>query len=393
MTKEVIFTDRLMRPIAHFSHASRVGKVVHVGATAGVLPDLRLAGDSPGRIDFVAQTVKMFENLETALGLMGAKFSDIVRLKTYVAFPRDTKKYLETYASHFGGIRPAHTVVGSWDFPLPQAAIELDAIAVRGGANKSLAGDGLASFDGCAVAGVLADGFHYATALPVNAQGNVAAPDCGGQATAALRNLGAMLAAAGLTPNDVVNLHLTLSDIRKLAGVEAELRTFFGEQIPTFTAVGAPLEHPDFHLTIESVAIKGGGQRIGTKARPLTKSQPAPAIVAGDLLFLSGQTGNTGGNADVESQTRTAWQHLNGLIGAAGFHPDSLIRTNNILTDWRDYGGFNVGYGANMREPYVPRATVLASLPGEGTRVQVEGLAHRGGADATILQVPGVTAR
>jgi enamine deaminase RidA (YjgF/YER057c/UK114 family) len=283
--------------------------------------------------------------------------------------------------------------VGSWDFPLPQAAIELDAIAVLGGANKSLMGHGLASFDGCAEAGVVADGFHYATALPVDAQGNFAAPDCEGQTIAALRNLGAMLAAAGLTRGDVVNLHLTISDIRHLAGVEGELRTFFGEQFPTFTAAGAPLEHPNFHLTIESVAIKGGGQRVGTKAKPPKKGQPAPAIVAGDMLFLSGQTGNAGGNVDVESQTLAAWQHLNELIEAAGFHPDSLIRTNNILTDWRDYGGFNAGYGANMREPYVPRATVLAMLPSEGSRVQIEGLAHRFGAGATILQVPGVTAR
>jgi enamine deaminase RidA (YjgF/YER057c/UK114 family) len=387
MTKKVIFTERLMRPIAHFSHASRVGNVVHVGATAGVLPNLQLAGESPGRIDNIAQTKKMFENLETALALMGAGFADVVRLKTYVAYPRDTKKYLDIYANHFATIRPAHTVVGSWDFPLPQAAIELDVIAVRGGANKSLSSNGLAAFDGCAVAGVIADGFYYATALPVDAQGNVAAPACRDQAIAALRNLDAMLTAAGLTPSDVVNLHLTLADIRYLASVESQLRAFFGDRLPTFTVAGAPLENPKFLLTIEIVGFKGGGQRVGTKIKPFTKGQPAPAIVAGDLLFLSGQTWKPGDKPDVESQTRAAWQSLYGLIEAAGFHQDSLIRTNNILTDWRDYAEFNAGYGANMREPYVPRATVLATLPGDGSRVQIEGLAHRRGADATILQV------
>ena len=54
MPKKTIFTERLMRPIAHFSHAARIGNVVHVGATAGVHPDLRLAGESPGRIDVVS---------------------------------------------------------------------------------------------------------------------------------------------------------------------------------------------------------------------------------------------------------------------------------------------------------------------------------------------------
>jgi hypothetical protein len=69
MRRKVIFTDRLMRPIAHFSHASRVGNVVHVGAVAGVFPGLRLAGDSPGRIDVVAQTAKMFEKPRNRTGI------------------------------------------------------------------------------------------------------------------------------------------------------------------------------------------------------------------------------------------------------------------------------------------------------------------------------------
>lgn len=48
MPKDVIFTDRLMRPIAHFSHAARIGSLVHIGAVAGVFPDLRLAGGQRG---------------------------------------------------------------------------------------------------------------------------------------------------------------------------------------------------------------------------------------------------------------------------------------------------------------------------------------------------------
>jgi enamine deaminase RidA (YjgF/YER057c/UK114 family) len=391
MTKKVIFTDRLMRPIAHFSHASRIGDSVHVGATAGVFPDLRLAGESAGRIDVVAQTRKMFENLETALGLVGASLPDVVRLKTYVAFPRDIGKYREIYAQHFSSIRPAHTVIGSWDFPLPQAAIELDAVAVTGGSNERFSADGLPSAAGCAVAGVLAGGFHYATALPVDTKGQAAASTCREQTVAALRNLGRMLAAAGLEPFEICNIHLTLRDMRDIADVQRELDDFFGKNCPTLTVVGAPLEQPDFLITIESVAMKGGGERIGTRAAPLLAGRPAPAMVAGDFLFLSGQTGlseGEGGNVDVEQQTNAAWGRLRGLIETAGFVEDALIRTNNVLTDWRDYAGFNAGYGRNLREPYVPRATVLGCLSAPRARVQIEGLAHRHGADATILQVP-----
>jgi len=62
MPKKVIHTDRLMRPIAHFSHAARIGNVVHVGATAGVHPDLRLAGESRGRIDATASLFASFNS-------------------------------------------------------------------------------------------------------------------------------------------------------------------------------------------------------------------------------------------------------------------------------------------------------------------------------------------
>ncbi|QWG22178.1 hypothetical protein KMZ93_19660 [Bradyrhizobium sediminis] len=391
MTRKVIFTDRLMRPIAHFSHATRIGDTVHVGATAGVFPDLRLAGESAGRIDVVAQTRKMFENLETALGLVGAKLSDVVRLKTYVAFPRDIGKYRAIYEQQFSAIRPAHTVIGSWDFPLPQAAIELDAVAVTGGNNEGPGADGLPPVAGCAIAGVLAGGFHYATALPVNTKAQAAASTCREQTVVALSNLRRMLAAAGLAPFEICNVHLTLHDIRDLADVQRELDGFFGENFPTLTVVGAPLEHPDFLVTIESVAMKGGGERLGTRSAPLLSGSPAPAIVAGDVLFLSGQIGiseGEGGDVDVEQQTNAAWGRLRDLIRAAGFGDDALIRTNNVLTDWRDYAGFNAGYGGNMREPYVPRATVLGCLRTPRARVQIEGLAHRRGAEATILQVP-----
>ena len=60
MPREVNYTDQLMRPNAHISHASRIDNQLHVGASAGVFPDLRLAGDVPGRVDMEAQTRRMF---------------------------------------------------------------------------------------------------------------------------------------------------------------------------------------------------------------------------------------------------------------------------------------------------------------------------------------------
>lgn len=390
MSKEVVFTDKLMRPIAHFSHASRVGNVVHIGATAGVFPGLRLAGETPGTIDIVAQTHKMFENLETALGLMGASISNVVRLKTYIVSPRDIGKYREIYQERFSDIVPAHTIVASWDFPLPQAAIELDAVAVVGGKTARLSGAGLAQTQGEAAAGVLADGTHYATARPVDANGNVVPGDFKAQAAAAFRNLAAMLESANLTPRDVCNIHMTLSDMRDVEEARTVLGEFFGENIPSLTIVGALLDRANIRITVESIAVAGGGERVGSKSQPIRKHLPAPGMLAGDVLYLGAQSGADG---SVEQQTRIAWQRQLEVIDAAGLTAESIVRSNNVLVDWRDYAGFNAGYGAYIPEPYVPRATVQGHLGDVAARVQTECIAHRAGADAKILQVAPLAPR
>jgi 2-iminobutanoate/2-iminopropanoate deaminase len=112
-------------------------------------------------------------------------------------------------------------------------------------------------------------------------------------------------------------------------------------------------------------------------------------VLAGDELYIGGQAGiDRSGRlaAGVEAQTRAAWERVRSLLGAAGLSIDHVLRTNNILTDWRSYAGFNAGYGANVGKPYPPRATVLGSLAWPGALVQVETIAHRAGDTATIVQ-------
>lgn len=385
MSREVIYTDQLMRPIAHFSHASRIGNVIHVGASAGVFPDLRLAGDDPGRVDMEAQTRRMFTNLRTTLELLGGSVSDVVRIKAYVADMRDIAKYLAVYAEEFPGFRPAHSVVGSWDFPLPQAAVEIDTTAIVGAKPAVTRNAGLTALSGADAGAVIAGDWLHATALPIDQAGEVAGAGVDAQIPAALRNLKTLLDEAGFSTADVCNLHVTLADIRDHDLVAAAFARFFGGRFPTWTVVGTPLERPEFHIGIESVAMKGGGRPVSSALSPLVPGQPAPAMLAGDTLFLSGQSAP--GEVGVEHQARAVWARIHALVEAAGFPQDSLLRTNNVLTDWRDFKEFNLGYGPNVPKPYVPRATVLGTLPDRRTRVQTEGIAHRGGNASKIVQV------
>jgi enamine deaminase RidA (YjgF/YER057c/UK114 family) len=65
---------------------------------------------------------------------------------------------------------------------------------------------------------------------------------------------------------------------------------------------------------------------------------------------------------------------------------EDVVRTNNILTDWRLYAGFNAGYGAFVAPPYPPRATVHAKLADPRACVQIEAIAHRLGREASVLE-------
>lgn len=387
MSREVLFTDQLMRPIAHFSHASRIENVIHVGASAGVFPDLHLAGDDPGRVDMEAQTRRMFANLRTTLGLLGGNMSDVVRLKAYVADMRDIPKYLAIYADEFREYRPTHSVVGSWDFPLPQAAVEIDTTAIVGGQASVIPNARSSTLSGAEAGAVVVDGWHYASALPIGKDGQLAQRKSDGQISAALQNLKSMLTDAGFSISDVCNLHVTIADIRDYDLLTSQFACFFGNHFPTWTVVGAPLEKPEFCIGIESVAVKGGVRPVSSEFSPFLPGRPAPAILAGDTLFLSGQGTPDDVDQSVELQAQSAWKRLHALIEAAGFTRDSLLRTNNVLTDWRDFQEFNRGYGPNVAEPYVPRATVLGNLPNRRARVQTEAIAHRNGNKSKIVQV------
>jgi enamine deaminase RidA (YjgF/YER057c/UK114 family) len=71
MAKKIIHTDRLMKPIAHFSHAVRVGNVIHIGATAGTDSQRQVSGSVAGMVDIADQTARMFANVGIVLNLLG----------------------------------------------------------------------------------------------------------------------------------------------------------------------------------------------------------------------------------------------------------------------------------------------------------------------------------
>ena len=254
MSKQVILTDRVMEPIAHFSHAVRVGNLIHLGATAGTDAARRLAGVTPGLVDVAAQTEKMFDNARIVLEMLGAGLPDVLRVKTYIADLRDLPIYRAGYDRTFSGIRPDHVVVGSAGFPLPQAALELALVATVGAPVERFSDAGDAA---------QAQGRCYCTAVPTPdaADIHLSLEDAfTRQAGTAFEQLKAALSAAGRSLGETAYLHVTFSDVRLIEAFRSCFRSWFLQETAHLhgrhRATGAAGRH----------AFDGGGRGGGRRS-------------------------------------------------------------------------------------------------------------------------------
>ena len=134
--KTRIRTDELMQPIATFSHATQAGGMIHLGATAGTDSQRRLAGVRPGLCDVEIQIEKMLANVDFVLSKLGAHKNQLIRFKTYVTDVRDFQICESMVKQWLQGIDVDTVFVGTIGFPLPQAQVEVDAVAQLGKDSK-----------------------------------------------------------------------------------------------------------------------------------------------------------------------------------------------------------------------------------------------------------------
>jgi 2-iminobutanoate/2-iminopropanoate deaminase len=131
------------------------------------------------------------------------------------------------------------------------------------------------------------------------------------------------------------------------------------------------------------------GARVSTSKRAVaTPSAPAAigpysqAVVAGSLVFLSGQIPLDPERGkivegSIEDETRQVLKNLAAVLAAEGLTLDAILRTTVFLTDLEDFPRVNQTYAEFFTEPFPARATVqVAALP-RGARVEIDAIATR----------------
>ena len=113
----------------------------------------------------------------------------------------------------------------------------------------------------------------------------------------------------------------------------------------------------------------------------------SPAIMYGDLLFISGQIpyvkgaipeNAKDGKDDIKDQTAIVMENLKTVLSEAGMSFKNVLKATVFITDMNNYGAFNEVYGPywtdNGLTPPARAAVEVGALPGSkpGAPVLVE---------------------
>lgn len=109
-------------------------------------------------------------------------------------------------------------------------------------------------------------------------------------------------------------------------------------------------------------------KQIQTKNAPAAIGPYSQAIVAGSLLFISGQIALRPDGSLVEGgidvQTQQVFDNLSAVIEAAGASLGQVVKTTVFLKDMQDFAAMNGVYAAAFGSHCPARSTVqVARLP------------------------------
>ncbi len=115
---------------------------------------------------------------------------------------------------------------------------------------------------------------------------------------------------------------------------------------------------------------------------PPPKGPYSPAIVYGDLVFVSGQgavdpaTGNVV-SGDVLQELELVVRNIRTILEAAGSSMEKVLKANVYLADMNDFQRMNEAYRGYFGPVFPARTTIQAGKLPLGLKVEIEVIAHK----------------
>lgn len=119
---------------------------------------------------------------------------------------------------------------------------------------------------------------------------------------------------------------------------------------------------------------------IATTHAPAAIGPYSQAVLAGNMLFASGQLGidPTTGNfveGGVKEQTSQAFKNVHAILSEAGYSIDDVVKTTVFLADMGDFAVMNEVYASQFEGTFPARSAVaVKTLPKNGL-VEIEVIA------------------
>ncbi len=122
---------------------------------------------------------------------------------------------------------------------------------------------------------------------------------------------------------------------------------------------------------------------VNTNSAPMPVGPYSQAVIAGDMIYCSGQLGidpkkNSLVSDNVSDQAEQSLKNLKCVLEMAGSSLDSVVKTTIFLTDMDDFKVVNEVYASFFKsDPPARSAIGVAELP-KGAKVEIELIATIG---------------
>jgi len=124
--RRIRLAGQLAEPISHYADAVEAAGFLYI---SGMLP-VDAGGELVGAGDVIAQSEQVLDNVGAVLKATGATFDDVVRVGVYVRDMADREHINTVRRRYFGDARPASTLVEVSALALPDALVEIEAVAL-----------------------------------------------------------------------------------------------------------------------------------------------------------------------------------------------------------------------------------------------------------------------
>ena len=122
-------------------------------------------------------------------------------------------------------------------------------------------------------------------------------------------------------------------------------------------------------------------KQIQTENAPKAIGPYSQAIQSGSLLFVSGvmpidPTSNTLVENTIEAQAKQVMKNIDGVLKAAGYTVDDVVKTTCFLSDINNFAAFNEVYGNYFTSKPARSCVAVKDLP-KAALVEVEVIANK----------------